>query len=104
MVAGGHLGDLAELEVFDDVLAAARYDEVGVAIDRLETPAIEMIDVRMRDEDGVDPAGRAGTPGQERVKDDPRLAELSNCRSVAQPRDAGGRSRRQLGRTRRIFL
>ena len=67
---------------FDDVSIT---DHTGQVVyptadfgDRLETPAIEVIDVRVGDEDGIDPAGGTRAPGQQRVEDDAGLAEVGD--------------------------
>src|SRR5262245_30788485 len=67
LIAGGDLGDLREPEVLDEVPTADWHDEVRVAVDRFETPAIEVIDVRVRDEDGVDASCAARAPRQQRI-------------------------------------
>ena len=90
LIAGGDLGDPREPEVRDDVAAAARYDEVRLAWDRLQAPAIEVIDVRVRDEHGIDRTSFLRTPRQQRIEHDARTGELCDRGRVAQPRDTVG--------------
>jgi len=55
-------------EVRNDLFAPAWHNEVGIAIERAQAPSIQVVDMRMRDQDGVDPTRAASPPRQERVK------------------------------------
>src|SRR6476646_1973683 len=99
LVTGGDLADLREAEISYDVLAAARHDEMRLAIDRLEAPAIEMIYVRVRDQNCIDAARGARTPRQQRIEHDACIAELRHRGRMAEPRDTRTCEHGQCGPT-----
>jgi hypothetical protein len=59
-----------------------------VAIDRLEAPAIEVVDVRVRNENCIDATCGTRAPRQQRIEDDAPRTEIRDGSGVAQPGNA----------------
>ena len=80
---------------------AAGDDQVRAAIDRLEAPPVEVIDVGVGDQDRVEPARGAGAAAAQRIDEHPAAVDLDRRGGVAMPRHAPGRAGHQ-GAGRRV--
>lgn len=87
LVARRDFAYFRKTEVCDNVFAPARHNDVRVSIQGAQAPAIEMIDVRMGDQYGIDAPGFARPPRQKRVKYDAGRVKRGNGGGMAQPSD-----------------
>src|SRR5262249_12008229 len=85
LVALRQLGNVREPEIVDDRPRPPRYDQVGIAIDDLEAPAVEVVDVTVCHEDRVDLAGATGASTPERIEQDARATQLRHRGGVTEP-------------------
>ena len=86
-----HFGDAREAEIGHNGASAARHHQVGAAIDRLEGPAVEMVDVGVGHQDRIDGAGAEGAPPPQRIQEQPAAADLHEGAGVSEPGHCGGR-------------
>ena len=90
LVTRGQLRELPESQVGDDPARPHRDHQVRVPVERLERPPVQVIDVRMRHEHGIDASRRPRARPEQRVEQHAGFTEFGHGRCVAEPRHAGG--------------
>ena len=110
LVARVHLDDVAQAHALDQSAASARRDDAGRGVERAQRGEVEMVAVRVRDQDAVECAEasasatgalrpqRADAAAQQRVGQQPGAAELEQHRRVAEEDDPVRRRGHALGR------
>ena len=83
------LGDRRELEVAHVALGSRWYDQLRTAIELAQRPSVEMIDVRVRNQNGLVVWKRPASPAAKRIDQESRVSEADQCGCMTKPSNCG---------------